>query len=122
MPKVNQDLTIEPVDICENRYCFFMPLMLNQNEALGMSNGNFGTGTFIPQGMQPENANVIWRIYYSPNRFAQGTSPGGGLRVQTSSADSMSYLVQDHLNSTSLTLNTSGSITGEMVYSALGRN
>jgi hypothetical protein len=60
--KVNQDLTIEPVDICENRYCFFMPLMLNQREALGMSNGNFGTSTLIPQGMQPDNANVTWKI------------------------------------------------------------
>ena len=108
--KVNQDLTIEPVDVCENRSCVFMPLMLSQSEALGMNSGNFGTGTLIPQGMQPDNANVTWRVYY----------PGGGLRVQTTTGDALSYLVQDHLNSTSLTLNTSGSITGEMVYSAWG--
>lgn len=106
--KVDQDLTIEPVDLCENRYCFFMLLMLNQSEALGMSSGNFGTSILIPQGMQSDNANVTWRVYY----------PGGGLRVQTSTADSLSYLVQDHLNSTSHTLNTSGGVTGEMTYSA----
>ena len=108
--KVNQDLTIENVDICENRYCVFIPLALSDIEAIGMSNGNFGTGTFIPQGMQPDNANVTWRVYY----------PGGGIRVQTYTADLMSYLVQDHLNSTSLTINTSGTITGEKVYSDWG--
>ena len=64
----------------------------------------------IPQGMQPDNAYVTWRVYY----------PGGVLRVQTSSGNSLSFLVQDHLNSTALTLNTSGSITGEMIYSAWG--
>jgi RHS repeat-associated protein len=109
--KVNQDLTIVPVDVCENRYCFFMPLMLSQREALGMSNGNFGMATLIPQGMQPDNANVTWRVYY----------PGGGHKVQTTTGDVLSYLVQDHLNSTSLTINTSGTITGEMVFSAWGK-
>jgi hypothetical protein len=106
--KVDQDLTIEPVVLCKNRYYFFMPLMLNQSEALEMSNGNFGMATLIPQGLQPDNANVTWRVYY----------PGRALRVQTTSGDALSYLVQDHLNSTSLTLNISGSIIGEMVYSA----
>jgi len=60
--------------------------------------------------MEPDNANVTWRIYY----------PGGGLRVQTTSTDNLSYLVQDHLNSTALTLNSTGSVTGEMIYSAFG--
>ena len=106
--KVNQDLTIEPVDICENRYCVFIPLAISDIQALGMSSGNFGTGTLIPQGMQPDNADVTWRVYYME----------GALRVQTTTGDALSYLVQDHLNSTSLTLNTSGGVTGEMVYSA----
>jgi RHS repeat-associated protein len=108
--KVNQDLTIVPVDICENRYCVFIPLAISDIEAIGMSSGNFGMATLIPQGMQPDSANVTWRVYY----------PGGALRVQTTTGDVLSYLVQDHLNSTALTINTSGTITGEMVYSAWG--
>ncbi len=35
--KVNQDLTIEDVDICENRYCVFVPLAISDIEAIGMS-------------------------------------------------------------------------------------
>ena len=62
--KVNQDLTIENVDICENRYCVFIPLALSDIEALGMSSGNFGASILIPQGMQPDNANVTWRVYF----------------------------------------------------------
>jgi len=60
--------------------------------------------------MEPDNANVTWRVYY----------PGGGLRVQTASTDNLSYLVQDHLNSTAMTLNNSGAVTGEVIYSAWG--
>ena len=75
--KVNQDLTIENVDICENRYCLFMPLAISDIEALGMRSGNFGTRTFITEIMEPDNANVTWRIYY----------PGGGLRVQTTTTE-----------------------------------
>jgi len=116
--KVNQDLTIEDVDICENRYCSFMPLAISDIEAIGMQNCNFGTRTFITEIMEPDNANVTWRIYYSPFRVAQGTSPGGWLRVQTDSTNNLSYLVQDHLNSTAMTLNNSGAVIGEIIYSA----
>ena len=108
--KVNQDLTIEDVDICENRYCSFMPLAISDIEAIGMQNGNFGTRTFITEIMEPNNANVTWRIYY----------PGGGLRIQTASTNNLSYLVQDHINSTAMTLNNSGAVIGEIVYSAFG--
>ncbi|OJX38002.1 MAG: hypothetical protein BGO78_08160 [Chloroflexi bacterium 44-23] len=118
--KVNQDLTIEDVDICENRYCSFMPLAISGIEAIGMPSGNFGTRTFITEIMEPDNANVTWRVYYSPFRVAQGTSPGGWLRVQTDSTNNLSYLVQDHLNSTAMTLNNSGAVTGEVIYSAWG--
>lgn len=108
--KVNQDLTIENVDLCENRNCVFVPLAIRDIEAIGMQNGNFGTRTFITEIMEPDNSNITWRIYYL----------GRALVVQTTTTDNLSYLVQDHLNSTSLTMNTSGSITGEMVYSAWG--
>jgi len=108
--KVNQDLTIEDVDICENRYCSFMPLAISDIEAIGMPIGNFGTRTFITEIMEPDNANVTWRVYY----------PGGGLRVQTDSTSNLSYLVQDHLNSTAMTLSNSGAVTGEVIYSAWG--
>ena len=90
--KVNQDLTIENIDICENRYCIFIPLALSDIEAIGKKIGDFGTTTFITESMEPDNSNVTWRIYY----------PAGGLRVQTTTGDVLSYLVQDHLNSTSL--------------------
>ncbi|OJX40165.1 MAG: hypothetical protein BGO78_14400 [Chloroflexi bacterium 44-23] len=108
--KVNQDLTIVPVDICENRYCVFIPLAINDIEAIGMQHGNFGTTTFITEIMEPDNANVTWRIYY----------PGGGLRVQTTSTKNLSFMVQDHINSTAMILNNSGAVTGEVIYSAWG--
>ena len=73
--KVNQDLTIENVDVCENRYCVFIPLTLSDIEAIGMSSGNFGTGTLIPQGMQPDNANVTWQVYYSLIALLRGLRP-----------------------------------------------
>jgi RHS repeat-associated protein len=60
--------------------------------------------------MEPENANVTWRIYY----------PGGGLRVQTTSTENLSFMVQDHINSTAMILNNSGAVTGEVIYSAWG--
>ena len=107
--KVNQDLTIENVDICEKGIVCSFHWQSAISKQIGMSNGNFGTATLIPRS---------WSLIMP-------TSPGGsiirrGKEVLTYTADSMSYLVQDHLNSTSLTINTSGTITGEKVYSDWG--
>jgi RHS repeat-associated protein len=87
-----------------------MPLAISDIEAIGMPVGNFGTRTFITEIMEPDNANVTWRIYY----------PGGGLRVQTTSTENLSFMVQDHINSTAMILNNSGAVTGEVIYSAWG--
>ena len=107
--KVNQDLTIENIHICENRYCIFIRLALSDIEAIGKKIGDFGTTTFITESMEPDNSNVTWRIYY----------PAGGLRVQTTTGDVLSYLCK--ITQFDLTsLNTSGSITEEMVYLAFG--
>jgi RHS repeat-associated protein len=89
-----------------------MPLLIGgtDGEVLGMQSGNFGTTRYHSHPIEPTAANVTWRVYY----------PGGGLRVQTSSSNTLTYLLTDHLNSNTTTLDTDGDITAWLRYDAWG--
>jgi len=81
-----------------------------ENEVLGMQSGNFGNTRYHTHPIEPTATNITWRVYY----------PGGGLRAQTSSSNTLTYLLTDHLNSTSTTLDTDGDITAWLRYDAWG--
>jgi RHS repeat-associated protein len=111
-PPTFSDPPLENYPLCHYLYCFFMPLLLGgaDSEVLGMQSGNFGNTRYHTHPLEPLATSLTWQVYY----------PGGGLRVQTSSSNTLTYLLTDHLNSTTTTLDTDGDITAWLRYDAWG--
>lgn len=110
--------TLTNYSMCHDNRCsrVFLPAIINATTPvlpLGMTQGNFGNTYYHTHAGTPQTG-VKWLTYYS----------GGGARVavreKSGSSDLISYLLQDHLGSTTRAVDSQGVVTARMLYKAWG--
>lgn len=117
-PPAVQPPTLTNYSMCHDNRCarVFLPAIFSDTTPvppLGMTQGNFGNTYYHTHAGTPPTG-VKWLTFYS----------GGGAQVavreKNGSSDFVSYLLQDHLGSTTQAVDSQGVVTATMLYKAWG--